>query len=272
MSASNPQLLAENSAAYWERRAQLFAGRGEGLAAVCSYGMPDFYNRAIQLSQRRALSPWLCVEPGTRVLDVGCGVGRWSRWCALRGADVSGIDLSPTMIRIAQRRAQAAGIADRCRFSVQDLAELELPNRFDLIVGVTVLQHILEPVRLERAVQRMAQHLAPEGRMLLLEAAPSDGTRRCDSATFTARARRGYLDLFRDCGLRVRAVGGVDPAPFRSWALPYLRRLPVALHSATTALVSALSLPLDLAFGRWAVSQSWHALFVLEHAGGAHAD
>jgi SAM-dependent methyltransferase len=272
MSASTPQLLAESSAAYWERRAQLFAGDGEGLAAVCSYGMPDFYNRAIQLSQRRALSPWLRVEPGTRVLDVGCGVGRWSRWCALRGADVSGIDLSPTMIRIAQRRAEAAGIADRCHFSVQDLAELELPNRFDLVVGVTVLQHILEPVRLVRAVQRMAQHLAPEGRMLLLEAAPSDGTRRCDSATFTARARRGYLELFRDCGLRVRAVGGVDPAPFRTWVLPHLRRLPVALHSATTALVSALSLPFDLAIGRWAVRQSWHALFVLEHAGEVHAD
>jgi SAM-dependent methyltransferase len=272
MNANTPQLPAESSTAYWERRAQLFADHGEGLAAVCSYGMPDFYNRAIQLSQRRALSRWLCVEPGMRVLDVGCGVGRWSRWCALRGANVSGIDLSPTMIRIAQRRAQAAGIAERCRFSVQDLAELELPDRFDLVVGVTVLQHILEPVRLQRAVQRMAQHLAPGGRMLLLEAAPSDGTRRCDSAIFTARARRGYLELFKDCGLRVRAVGGVDPAPFRTWVLPHLRRLPPALHSATTALVSALSLPLDLAFGRWAVSQSWHALFVLEHAGEAHAD
>ena len=39
---------------YWEQRAQRFAHRGDGLAAVCSYGMPALYNRTIQLSQRRA--------------------------------------------------------------------------------------------------------------------------------------------------------------------------------------------------------------------------
>jgi 2-polyprenyl-3-methyl-5-hydroxy-6-metoxy-1,4-benzoquinol methylase len=267
MSSGAPQLLAQTSASYWEQRAQLFAARGEGLAAVCSYGMPEFYNRTIQRTQRLALSSHLEVAPGMRVLDVGCGVGRWSRLCALRGAEVSGIDLSPSMVRIAQRRAVAEGVADRCRFIVQDLAELELPNRFDLILGVTVLQHILEPARLRAAVQRMARHLQPRGRMLLLEAAPSRRTRRCDSAIFTARHRRTYLDLFEECGLRVREVHGIDPAPFRRWALPYLRHLPRTLHWSASALVSALSLPVDLMFARYAIRQSWHALFVLEHTG-----
>ncbi len=92
---------------YWEERARRFAAEGDGLAAVCSYGMPGFYNRAIHLTQRLALAPWLRVTRGMRVLDVGCGVGRWSRLLATRGADVTGVDLSPTMIREAQ--AQAAG-------------------------------------------------------------------------------------------------------------------------------------------------------------------
>jgi 2-polyprenyl-3-methyl-5-hydroxy-6-metoxy-1,4-benzoquinol methylase len=269
MSASG--MADENSSAYWERRAQRFADRGEGLAAVCSYGMPDFYNRAIQLTQRRALSRWLRFEPGARVLDVGCGVGRWSRLCAMRGANLTGIDVSPTMVGIAAQRSYHAGIADRCRFLVQDLVDLALPDRFDLVLGVTVLQHILAPARLERAVLRMAQHLAPRGRMLLLEAAPVKATRRCDSAIFAARQRCYYQQLFTDCGLRIRAITGVDPAPFRTWALPYLRRLPGGMHLATTTLVSALSLPFDLALAPWAVDQSWHALFVLEHAGGARA-
>src|SRR6516162_6126205 len=91
------------SSVYWEQRARRFADRGAGLAAVCSYGMPDFYNRAIQLSQRLALRRWLRVDAGMRVLDVGCGIGRWSRALAARGASVSGIDLSPTMISIARR-------------------------------------------------------------------------------------------------------------------------------------------------------------------------
>ena len=58
-----PQLYQPGT--YWEDRAQRFAGEGAGLAAVCAYGMPEFYNRAIQLEQRLALRPWLDVEPGT---------------------------------------------------------------------------------------------------------------------------------------------------------------------------------------------------------------
>src|SRR3984957_5197559 len=129
---------------YWEERARRFAGEGEGLAAVCAYGMPCFYNRAIHFTQRMALAPWLRIDAGMRVLDVGCGVGRWSRLLAARGAQVTGVDLSPTMIGEARRRAAGAGLAERCRFVVADLAQLELGERFDLILGVTVLQHILE--------------------------------------------------------------------------------------------------------------------------------
>src|SRR5258708_6475820 len=90
---------------YREDRARRFAGERDGLAAVCAYGMPEFYNRAIHLEQRLALEPWLQVKAGTRVLDVGCGVGRWSRLLAARGAEVAGVDLSPTMIVQAQQRA-----------------------------------------------------------------------------------------------------------------------------------------------------------------------
>jgi SAM-dependent methyltransferase len=255
-------------AAYWERRAQRFAALGEGLAAVCSYGMPDFHNRVIQFSQRRALAPWLRLPPGTSVLDVGCGVGRWSGLLAARGAVVSGVDLSPSMIEIAQRRVRAAGVADRCRFLVQDLAQLELGGQFDLVLAVTVLQHILDPDRLHCALSRMAAHLKPAGRMVLLEAAPVRATRRCDSAVFTARERRVYRELFRACGLRLHAVGGVDPAPFRSWLLPHLGRLPPALRVAAIAAISALSLPIDALAGRRAVERSWHAVFVLEHTRG----
>ena len=104
-----PQLYRPD--AYWEDRARRFAGDGEGLAAVCAYGMPEFYNRAIHLEQRLALEPWLNVAAGTRVLDVGCGVGRWSRLLAARGAEVLGVDLSPTMIAQARRRAAADGVA-----------------------------------------------------------------------------------------------------------------------------------------------------------------
>jgi SAM-dependent methyltransferase len=244
------------NAQYWERRALRFAMRGEGLAAVCSYGMPDFYNRMIQWTQRRALLPWL----------IGCGVGRWSRWLAARGAHVTGVDLSPTMIAEARRRAHREGVLARCHFRVQDLAELDAGGPFDVVLAVTVLQHVLEGERLRQGLVRMAAHLAPEGRMLLLEAAPTRPSSRCDSVVFTARKRQAYRGLFEDCGLALRHTAGVDPAPFKLWLLPWLRRVPRGLATAATALVSAASLPVDALLAQRLPERSWHALFVLEHA------
>jgi SAM-dependent methyltransferase len=253
---------------YWEDRAQRFAAEGSGLAAVCSYGMPEFYNRAIHLEQRLALAPWLHIAPGTRVLDVGCGVGRWSRLLAARGATVTGVDLSPTMITEAQRRAALEDVAQRCYFEVQDLSALKVSGQFDLILGVTVLQHILDPAALRAALSAMRDHLAPGGRMVLLEAAPTSIERRCDTSVFQARQRSVYLTLMRDCGLQLTTLSGVDPAPFRTRLLPYVRKLPGKLALGLLALATALSLPINALFGRRATRKTWHAVFVLQHKTG----
>ncbi len=249
---------------YWEERARRFAGERDGLAAVCAYGMPEFYNRAIDWEQRLALEPWLKVAPGARVLDVGCGIGRWSRFLAARGAQVLGVDLSPTMILQARRRASEQGVAERCRFAVADLSHLELGEKFDIVLGVTVLQHILDPVLLRAALSAMAVHLAPGGRMILLEAAPTATVSRCNSTVFTARNRDVYLQMIESCGLEVRALTGVDPAPFRKQLVPYLRKLPRGAGLSLLFLATALSVPFHAFFGRRAVKDSWHAVFVLE--------
>jgi SAM-dependent methyltransferase len=179
---------------------------------------------------------------------------------------VTGIDLSPTMIAQAKQRAAAQGVAERCRFLVQDLALLDAGQRFDLILGVTVLQHILDPQALRHAMQRMVAHLAEGGTVILLEAAPNRAVENCDSSIFRARQRSAYLRLFADCGLRVRAISGVDPAPFKTWLWPYLPRLSQRLRTAALAVVTALSIPIDVPFGRRAVERSWHAVFILERA------
>jgi 2-polyprenyl-3-methyl-5-hydroxy-6-metoxy-1,4-benzoquinol methylase len=256
-------------AEYWEDRARRFAVEGDGLAAVCSYGMPGFYNRLIDFCQRRALAPWLRPAPGTRILDVGCGVGRWSRLLASRGACVTGVDLSPTMIAEARRRASVDGMAGHCHFVVQDSANLDVPGCFDMVLCVTVLQHILDVDALRSALRRMADHLVPGGRLVILEAAPTRVANRCNTFVFTARQRAFYLDLFRECGFTVRSVSGVDPAPFKMWLLPHVPRLPHSLRLPALALATALSAPVDALCGRLLTERSWHAVFVLQHDSGA---
>lgn len=250
---------------YWEDRARRYAGHGAGLAAVCSYGMPGFYNRATELCQRLALRPWLKLPRGKSVLDVGCGVGRWSRLLAAHGADVTGVDLSATMVAEATRRAEAEGLGARCRFRVEDLVELELGERFELVLGVTVLQHIIDPARVEQAVTKLAAHLRPNGRMVLLEVAPSRAQSRCDSPIFQARTLENYRAVLGAAGLRLEAVTGVDPVPLKPWFLPYYKALPRPVAFAGLAAVTALSVPIDALFGRRWVTRSWHKVLVLRH-------
>ena len=79
------------------------------------------------------------------------------------------------------------------------------------------------------------------------------------------------LDLFAEQGLELRALSGVDPAPFKTWLLPHLRRLPRPFGMSALAAVTLASTPIDVFFGRVAVQRSWHAVFVLQRNGGANA-
>jgi ubiquinone/menaquinone biosynthesis C-methylase UbiE len=257
--------MATTPASYWDERARRFAAYGAGLAAVCSYGMPAFYNHYIDMCQRRALSPWLRkpARPGSTTLDVGCGIGRWSLELARRGHDVTGVDLSPRMIERAQARAREADVA--CRFAVGDAASLALGRTFDLILSVTVLQHITEPAAAETAIARLAAHLSPSGELVLLEAAPSFATARCDTAAFRARTIDWYVEALRRAGLRLTARRGVDPIPLKRWLLPVYQHMPPPLRLAALALTTAISLPLDWTLGRALARHSWHAVLVARH-------
>lgn len=254
-------------AEYWERRAARFARNGDGRAAVCSFGMPAHFNGAIDLCQRLALRRWVPAASQGSVLDIGCGVGRWSRRLARRGAIVTGIDLSPTMIAEAERHSRREGLADRCRFIRADLTSLDLGQRFDTVWCVTVLQHVLAASELVRAVAALARHLRPGGRAVALEVAPSVPSRRCDSAVFTARTADQYIDAFTRAGLRCASVGGVDPSRLRVAFLPHYRSLPRPFGAVALAAVTALSLPIDFLFGRAWTGASWHKVFVLTKDG-----
>jgi hypothetical protein len=101
--------------------------------------------------------------------------------------------------------------------------------------------------------------------MVLLEAAPTRRVARCDSAIFKARAMDAYLEAFAAAGLRIDRITGVDPAPFKTWFLPYYKRLPRPIAALALAAVTALGLPVDAILGRMLVRASWHKVFVLSH-------
>jgi 2-polyprenyl-3-methyl-5-hydroxy-6-metoxy-1,4-benzoquinol methylase len=262
--APTPEL---RGAAYWEARARRYAAEGTGLAAVCSYGMPGFYNRAIDFCQTRALAPWLRKRRSGKALDVGCGIGRWSVALARLGMDVTAVDISPTMLSQARQRAERAGVA--CRFQRGDIAKLEVAGRFDLIFAVTVVQHVLGTADAAAAVQGLADRLAPGGELVMLEVAPTLGTRRCDTAIFEARSFAYYEALLRQAGLTITEVRGVDPVPLKKLLLPFYRSLPRPLARLLLALATLVAFPVDWCLGWRLPSKSWHKVIVARRADDA---
>ncbi len=77
---------------------------------------------------------------GVRLLDAGCGTGALAVEAARRGARVTAIDLSPTLVKLAQERLPADIDGSRIDFRVGDLLDPQL-GEFDCVVAMDSLIH-----------------------------------------------------------------------------------------------------------------------------------
>lgn len=97
--------------------------------------------RAGRDEMRSTLLSWLPQDlRGARVLDAGCGTGALSVEAARRGAHVVGVDLSPTLLRLAAERLPAIFPPGRVEFVVGDMLETSRGG-FDYIVAMDSLIH-----------------------------------------------------------------------------------------------------------------------------------
>jgi cyclopropane-fatty-acyl-phospholipid synthase len=107
----------------------------------------------------------LDLQPGQRVLDVGCGWGSWVLHAA-RDYDVhvTGITLSEPQARIAREHAAEAGVADKVDIRVQDYRELR-GERFDAIASIGMVEHVGES-QIDVYAQQLRDLLVPGGQLL----------------------------------------------------------------------------------------------------------
>ncbi|MFE3328899.1 class I SAM-dependent methyltransferase [Streptomyces sp. NPDC059176] len=112
----------------------------------------------------RRLADGLDVAPGTRALDVASGRGTTALLLAdAYGADVDGVDYAPANTALAQGAAQAAGLADRVRFTTGDAEHLPYPEgAFDVVVCECALCTFPDK---GRAAAEFARVLRPGGRL-----------------------------------------------------------------------------------------------------------
>jgi 2-polyprenyl-3-methyl-5-hydroxy-6-metoxy-1,4-benzoquinol methylase len=94
--------------------------------------------------------------PGSSMLDVGCGPGRYGIELARRGAKrCLGVDVAANMIEIARSEAEKAGVADRCEWAVSDWLSFQTDEQFDAIVAMGYYDYLEDPLpHLEKMIAR----------------------------------------------------------------------------------------------------------------------
>lgn len=143
---------------------------GDGMDAETHRHFTDFANMA------RALA----LPAGAKILDVGCGSGWLSEYFARLGYDVTGIDISDDLVRMARERvAKIPYNVDhatplRCRFITCDIEVKPLGEKFDAVICYDSLHHFED----EHAVFRhLAAMLDGGGLLFILEGhKPSAGS------------------------------------------------------------------------------------------------
>jgi magnesium-protoporphyrin O-methyltransferase len=123
--------------------------------------------RAGRDQMRATLLSWLPQDlHGARILDAGCGTGALAVEAARRGAEVVGIDLSPTLVDLARTRLPA-DVAQRIDLRSGDMLDPSL-GTFDHVVAMDSIIHY----QTEDAVAALAQLAQRTTRSMVFTFAP----------------------------------------------------------------------------------------------------
>jgi ubiquinone/menaquinone biosynthesis C-methylase UbiE len=155
------------------------------------------------------------IQPGMRVVDVGCGTGHLVGWLARRHPRTSfvGVDLSPVMLDRAWRKH---GGLPNLRLERGDALALPLPDAsVDLALSFASIKHWPDPAR---GIAELRRVTSPGGQVVVLEAdhGASRSSARCfiDRWTWVPAPLRWLLTEYL---LRVVIAQGIGQGDLERW-------------------------------------------------------
>lgn len=98
------------------------------------------------------------------VLDVGSGVGTVDFYLALKGKDVTGIEISEKAVKTAKKTAKMFNLEDKTKFIRKDFLKYKPKNKFSFIICSEVLEHLKDD---KKAVKKLYKLTKPGGRLMI---------------------------------------------------------------------------------------------------------
>lgn len=153
------------------------------------------------------------LEPGMAVLDVACGPGIVACAAALRGAQVTGIDITPAMLEQARERQRALKL-DNLDWRLGDASRLPFTDgTFDVVLTRYSFHHMTDP---GAALHEMRRVCRKGGRIVVIDATPSPQTQAAydqmeilrDGSHVSALTLDQLRALGRDAGLSEQHLDG----------------------------------------------------------------
>lgn len=146
-----------------------FQGRSEAFADTIGDAIGGLH-----MATARKLLPDLegmtqTLESGGRVLEIGCGTGRFLAQLATAwpNAHCTGADIDPTGIEIARKNIRKAGLDTRVELIESDVAKLPVQS-YDAVVMIEVLHEIAPQIR-QHVIDGCAHVLKPGGWLLIVD-------------------------------------------------------------------------------------------------------
>jgi 2-polyprenyl-3-methyl-5-hydroxy-6-metoxy-1,4-benzoquinol methylase len=138
----------EQIAKYWNDIANDFDAIYTGNKGPIGRGLDkwlrkDIYQRYEWVMRESGSSPDLS---GMTICDVGCGSGRFVAALAKRGAQVTGLDFAPEMLRLSRELVEKEGVADRCKFVLSDVLDWKTDQKFDQVIAIGFWDYVADPL------------------------------------------------------------------------------------------------------------------------------
>ena len=154
----------------------------------------------------RAVLELAGIEPGSRILDAGCGIGGSSRLMADEsGHRVTGIDLSDEFIRAARALTESTLLSDRVEFRQGSILDMPFEDQsFDAVLCQHVLMNIEDK---PAALTEFHRVLRPGGKLILHEVVKGQSGPAAYPVPWASGPEISHLESSENTGQWIREAG-----------------------------------------------------------------